>query len=132
MTVASFPCERWKASDAVRVSDHERLIVEPATQAPQSSAGHGAEAGIDHRYAPVDLRGRTKRHLAIADADREVVRHEVKILEKAFDGHRLVPAGDDEVAVAPMIVDIHDVEHDGPAGNFDHRLGYADRLLGES
>src|SRR3546814_97467 len=63
---------------------------------------------------------------------REIIVHQVEVLEKAFYEQAFIAARHDEIMVAPMAVDIHDMHHDGAARHLHHGLWNTDRFLGQS
>ena len=139
MSVASFPCERWNATqvvdvdvgDSVAEGHHERLAVEVGRDLQQSTSRLGVPSRVDQGYAPVF--GIPLLRVWFHGARREIdghVRREGRVLRHvALDVLALVPERDEEIVVSVVRVDLQDVPEDRAVPDLDHRLRTHVRLF---
>ena len=73
-----------------------------------------------------------QHHRAASERDGKVRGRQMEVMEEALDRHAFIAAGNDEVAVPPVAVNIHDVKNDGFATNLNHRLRNTRGFLGQA
>ena len=107
---------------AVAVGEQETLVADVLADAPDASAGHGVQSGVDHGDAPVFAVVVENFDAVVREVDGHIAVVAEIVGEVFLDDVLFVSAADDEIFDSVVLVRFHDVPYDRFSADFDHRF----------